>query len=69
MDIKTWAALLISIGLPFAQIVPASAATLDRVRETGKLMLGYRDDARPFSYKGGDGKVTGYYGVPVRKGG
>jgi polar amino acid transport system substrate-binding protein len=60
VDIKTWAALLISIGLPFAQIVPASAATLDRVRQTGKLMLGYRDDARPFSYKGGDGQVTGY---------
>ena len=40
---------------------PASAATLDRVRETGKLMLGYRADARPFSYKGGDrARLSGY---------
>jgi polar amino acid transport system substrate-binding protein len=60
VDIRTWAALLISIGLPFVQVVPASAATLDRVRQTGKLMLGYQTDAQPFSYKGGDGQVTGY---------
>jgi polar amino acid transport system substrate-binding protein len=38
----------------------ASAATLDRVRETGKLTLGYRADARPFSYTDEAGKAAGY---------
>jgi polar amino acid transport system substrate-binding protein len=53
-------AVLVSIGLPFMQVVPASAATLDRVRDTGKLTLGYLPDARPFSYKGDDGRAIGY---------
>jgi ABC-type amino acid transport substrate-binding protein len=40
---------------------PASAAgTLDRVRQTGKLILGYRIDARPFSYRDKGGKPAGY---------
>ena len=34
--------------------------TLDRVRETGKLVLGYRVDARPFSYQDASGKAIGY---------
>jgi ABC-type amino acid transport substrate-binding protein len=38
----------------------ASAATLDRIRQTGKIELGYRTDARPFSYKDDSGKATGY---------
>jgi polar amino acid transport system substrate-binding protein len=53
-------ALLATAVLPLAVAAPASAATLDRVRETGKLTLGYRIDARPFSYKNESGKVTGY---------
>jgi putrescine:ornithine antiporter len=44
--------------MPWA--APASAATLDRVRETGKLTLGYRTDARPFSYQDESGKADGY---------
>ena len=28
----------------------ASAATLDRIRETGSIRLGYLADARPFSF-------------------
>ena len=39
---------------------PASAATLDRVRQTGKLTLGYRADARPFSYRDEAGNPDGY---------
>ena len=38
----------------------AAAATLDRVKETGKLTLGYEPDARPFSYEEAAGKPTGY---------
>ena len=29
--------------------IPASAATLDRIRESGRIRLGYVADARPFS--------------------
>jgi polar amino acid transport system substrate-binding protein len=44
--------------LGLVALVPASAATLDRVRETGHLRLGYVADARPFSVRtdsGADG--------------
>jgi putrescine:ornithine antiporter len=39
---------------------PTKAATLDRVRDTGKITLGYRDDARPFSYRDESGNADGY---------
>ena len=29
----------------------AAAATLDRVRDTGVFRIGYRADARPYSYR------------------
>ena len=53
-------ALLFSAGLSLLPVSPAAAATLDRVREAGKLVLGYRADARPFSYQDASGKATGY---------
>jgi polar amino acid transport system substrate-binding protein len=40
--------------------VPASAATLDRIRETGSIKLGYLADARPFSFKNDAGTADGY---------
>lgn len=45
--------------LATAAMTPAVAATLDQVRSTGKLLLGYRTDARPFSYDD-SGKAAGY---------
>lgn len=47
-------------SLFFALAVPVLAATLDRVRETAKLTLGFRDDARPFSYRDEGGNAIGY---------
>jgi ABC-type amino acid transport substrate-binding protein len=38
----------------------AQADTLGRIRETGKLRLGHRADARPFSYEGESGRAAGY---------
>jgi ABC-type amino acid transport substrate-binding protein len=38
----------------------AAAATLDRVRETGIFRIGYRADARPYSYQDSKGKPAGY---------
>jgi putrescine:ornithine antiporter len=43
-----------------AHAAPASASTLDRIREAGKLTLGYRVDARPLSYQDEAGKPAGY---------
>jgi putrescine:ornithine antiporter len=39
---------------------PAEAGTLDRVRQANKLTLGYRADARPFSYRDESGNAAGY---------
>jgi hypothetical protein len=36
------------------------AATLDRIRDTGKLTIGYVSDAPPFSYQDPSGKPAGY---------
>jgi ABC-type amino acid transport substrate-binding protein len=61
VQILTFAVVLLAVSLlPMPWAVPASAATLDRVRETGKLTLGYRTDARPFSYQDESGKADGY---------
>jgi polar amino acid transport system substrate-binding protein len=43
--------------------LPASAATLDRVRDTGHIKLGYLPDAKPFTSKGASGPEG--YGVQV----
>lgn len=40
--------------------MPASAATLDRIRQTGSIKLGYLADARPFSFRGESGAAEGY---------
>jgi polar amino acid transport system substrate-binding protein len=52
--------LALVLGLPLLQAAPASAATLDKVRHANKLTLGYREDARPFSFKDRSGNPTGY---------
>ena len=53
-------ALLAVLFMPLADPTPASAATLDKIRQSGKLMLGHRTDARPFSYQDASGKAAGY---------
>jgi ABC-type amino acid transport substrate-binding protein len=51
---------LASIFLLLTVALPASAATLDRVRETGSLRVGFVDGARPFSYRDESGNAAGY---------
>lgn len=46
------------ILLPFAD--GALAGALDRIKGSGKIMLGYRTDARPFSYQDDTGKAQGF---------
>jgi polar amino acid transport system substrate-binding protein len=52
---KVLSILMLAASLPIA----ANAQTLDRVQTTGKLVLGYELDARPFSFDEG-GKPQGY---------
>ena len=51
-------ALLIAIAGPAAaqEIRP----TLDKIKETGTIVLGHRETSRPFSFLGSDGKPAGY---------
>jgi ABC-type amino acid transport substrate-binding protein len=43
-------------GVPY----PADAGTLDRVRESGTFRIGYRSDAKPYSYRNENGQPAGY---------
>ena len=38
----------------------ATAATLDRIRDTGTFRIGYRADAKPYSYQDQQGQPAGY---------
>jgi polar amino acid transport system substrate-binding protein/glutamate/aspartate transport system substrate-binding protein len=40
--------------------VPAAAQTLDRLRESGEIRLGYRTDAEPLSFADPEGLPAGY---------
>jgi len=54
---------LVALGIVGAGVVlPAAAAspTLDRIKESGAISFGYRDNAVPFSYKDREGRVRGY---------
>jgi ABC-type amino acid transport substrate-binding protein len=55
---------LLAWVLVAAAAVPAAAQeirpTLDKIRETGAIHLGYRETSRPFSFLGGDGRPAGY---------
>jgi polar amino acid transport system substrate-binding protein len=53
-------AVLTLFALGCAAALPASAATLDRIKETGHIKLGYLVDARPFTYRSDSGGVEGY---------
>ena len=59
-----FSAAVLALGLTGAGLtsaVPAAASpTLDRIKETGTIAFGYRDNAVPFSYKDREGRVRGY---------
>ncbi|HTP72006.1 MAG TPA: amino acid ABC transporter substrate-binding protein [Burkholderiaceae bacterium] len=57
----SWRAALICSLMCLGTATPTWAAgTLDKVRDTGKLTLGYASDARPFAYADASGKPSGY---------
>ncbi len=52
----------LAIAAPAAAQKPAAPAstTLNRIKQTGKIRLGYQADARPFSFRDPSGKPAGY---------
>jgi polar amino acid transport system substrate-binding protein len=57
MPVRTHIALAVALA---AMASSAAAQTLDRIRESGQIRLGYRTDAEPLSYAGSDGLPAGY---------
>jgi polar amino acid transport system substrate-binding protein len=58
---RTAILLIAALTAISAFAAPALAAgTLDRIRQNEKVMLGYRADAQPFSYRDDSGNATGY---------
>jgi ABC-type amino acid transport substrate-binding protein len=41
-------------------VATADSPTLNRIKATGTITFGYRDNAVPFSYKDRDGRIRGY---------
>jgi ABC-type amino acid transport substrate-binding protein len=59
-----FAVAVIALGIAgasaFAGIAAAQSPTLNRIKATGTITFGYRDNAVPFSYKDRDGHIKGY---------
>ncbi len=55
--------MALAVALPATALPPladAAPGALERVRAAGRITLGYRDDARPFSYRDESGNPAGY---------
>ena len=48
------------LGAAVIAAAPSSAATLDQIKESSTITLGYRADARPFSFQDDAGAAAGY---------
>jgi polar amino acid transport system substrate-binding protein/glutamate/aspartate transport system substrate-binding protein len=51
---------LVAVLLAACAVPAAAEGVLDRLKETGRINLGVREDAPPLSYTGEDGKPAGY---------
>ncbi len=59
LRLALFAAVLLAPSLLLAQTMP-SGSTLDRIRSTGTITLGYYTAARPLSYQDSSGNADGY---------
>jgi ABC-type amino acid transport substrate-binding protein len=58
-----FSAAIVAIGVLCSGASPEAAAaspTLDRIKESGKIVFSYRNAAVPFSFKDREGRVRGY---------
>jgi ABC-type amino acid transport substrate-binding protein len=53
-------AFAILLGLAGPAVAQEIRPTLDKIKETGAIQLGYRETSRPFSFVGTDGQPAGY---------
>lgn len=53
-------AFVILLGLAGPAVAQEIRPTLDKIKETGAIQLGYRETSRPFSFVGTDGQPVGY---------
>lgn len=49
-----------AVALALLAAMPAGAATLDRIKETGHIRFGFLRDVPPFSFRNGDSAPRGY---------
>jgi len=57
---KSYALVLLAAGWLVAGGCIAASPTLDRIKATGTITLGYRDGAAPFSARQRNGQIRGY---------
>ena len=56
----------ITLALALVWLVPAAApaqdlqGTLKKIKDSGTIVMGYREQSLPFAFRGDDGKPTGY---------
>jgi ABC-type amino acid transport substrate-binding protein len=55
-----FAVLLVAAAHEWVHAAPTTGGVLSRIKSTGRLTLGYRTDARPFSYTDDSGMPAGY---------
>jgi len=60
LALAVFTVLLLAAAQGWVHAAPTSGGALARIRDTGRLTLGYRGDARPFSYTDDSGMPTGY---------
>jgi glutamate/aspartate transport system substrate-binding protein len=54
-----WFALAVALATGPA-LAAEQPGTLDKIKKSGEIVIGHRQDARPFSFVESDGKPTGY---------
>ena len=61
---RTFTTITIAIALLWLTPAPAPAqdlqGTLKKIKDSGTITMGYREQSLPFSFRGDDGKPTGY---------
>lgn len=58
---------LAAVFMPLMASAQTPGSTLDRIRLSGQIRIGYLPDARPFSYRDPSGTVSGYSVVLCQK--
>jgi len=60
MSIRSALAIIALLATAAPTAAQEIRPTLDKIKETGAITLGYRETSRPFSFVGTDGQPTGY---------